>query len=195
MNDHACLIIDLDRCWGCRACEVACKQELSLGAGPRPLLVEEIGPRRLDAHLHKDYVPVMCQHCRQPVCVEACPEGAIQKVADASVQIDRDLCTRCQACLEACPYGAIDWAEKEGPVKCDLCLSRRQRDWWPSCAQHCPGRAVLLASEGPVASAMSEKKYSWRTGQVIYVSNKWASLGHAMEGREEENGKPILSRK
>jgi len=38
-------IIDLDRCWGCRACEVACKQELGLGAGPRPRRVEEIGLR------------------------------------------------------------------------------------------------------------------------------------------------------
>ena len=109
MSDQVCLIIDLDRCWGCRACRGGLQGRAVFGARTQAcfLLVEEIGPRRLDADLHKDYVPVMCRHCRQPACLEACPEGAIQRAADASVQIDRDPCTRCQACLEACPYGRL----------------------------------------------------------------------------------------
>ena len=60
VGDKINLVIDLDRCWGCKACEVACKQELELGAGPRPMLVEAIGPRQIEDQLHWDFVPVLC---------------------------------------------------------------------------------------------------------------------------------------
>lgn len=40
------------------------------------------------------------------VCVEACPQGAIQ-LLDYRAVIDQARCTGCQACVEACPNGAI----------------------------------------------------------------------------------------
>ena len=57
MSARVFMVIDLDRCWGCLACEVACKQELGLGVGPRPMKVEETGARLLDGALHRDFVP------------------------------------------------------------------------------------------------------------------------------------------
>ena len=179
MTQKIKLVINLDRCWGCKACEVACKQELALPAGPRPMLVAEIGPRRIDGTLHKDFVPVMCQHCEQPPCLAACPADAIYRAADGSIQIDPDRCDRCGACEPACPYGAIEHTAELGPVKCSLCVSRRENGWLPSCAQHCVGRAfTLTAAEG--LAAATAKKYSWSAGQVVYISDKWVDLGKGM---------------
>lgn len=130
------LIVDVDRCWGCKACEVACKQELSVGFGTRPLQVEKIGPRMIDRRLHEDYVPVMCQHCHEPACMEACPAEAIYRANDHSIQINYDECLQCGDCASACSFGAIDFTQQYGPVKCTLCFTRRNSNWLPSCAQH-----------------------------------------------------------
>ena len=180
VGDKINLVIDLDRCWGCKACEVACKQELELGAGPRPMLVEAIGPRKIEDQLHWDFVPVFCQHCHQPACRDACPTGAIFMASDGTVQIDPDLCDRCGACESACPYGAIAHTDQHGPVKCTLCFSRREHGGMPSCAQHCIGRAFTVASEQELSHVTEDKKYVWRTGQVIYTSDKWAGLGQSV---------------
>ena len=173
------LVIDLDRCWGCKACEVACKQELELGAGPRPMRVEAIGPRQIEDQLHWDFVPVLCQHCQQPACREACPTEAIYRASDGTVQIDPDLCDHCGVCESACPYGAIDHTDQRGPVKCTLCFSRRENGWLPSCAQHCVGRAFTVVLDQTLSDVTEGKKYVWRTGQVVYSSDKWASLGQS----------------
>lgn len=181
MGNKDKLIIDLDRCWGCKACEVACKQELVLDVGPRPMQVEEIGPRKIGDRLHQDFVPIMCQHCHQPACLEVCPNEAIYRAEDNSIQIDAELCDHCGVCEPACPYGAVEVTEQYGPVKCTFCLNRRENDWLPSCAQHCEGRAFRLVSHQEASAAISGKKYSWSAGQVVYVSDKWASLGKAAE--------------
>lgn len=178
-GENICMVVDLDRCWGCRACEVACKQELEIGAGPRPMLIEEIGPRKIDGKLHKDFVPVMCQHCHEPACLEACPTEAIFRAQDLSVQINSDLCIQCGECTSACPFGVIDYSEAYGPVKCNFCFSRRESGWLPSCAQHCEGRAFTVAVEKEISAIVDGKKYSWSTGRIIYVSDKWASLGQS----------------
>jgi Fe-S-cluster-containing dehydrogenase component len=174
------LVVDLDRCWGCKACEVACKQELGIGAGTaRPLLVVEIGPRNLAGALQRDFVPVMCQHCRQPACMEACPAEAIYRASDGTVQINPDLCDRCGLCESACPFGVISLTEQHGPIKCTFCMARREDGWLPSCAQHCEGRAFTVADEREIVAVVKRKKYAWSTGQVTYVSDKWADLGKA----------------
>jgi len=143
--------------------------------------VEEIGPRKINGGLHLDFVPVMCQHCRRPACREACPTEAIYRAADQSIQIDPDLCIRCGECEAACPFGVLAHTEQYGPVKCTLCLSRRKNGWLPSCAQHCEGRAFTVSADDQTAPVAAHKKYSWSTGRVIYISDKWSGLGKACQ--------------
>ncbi|MBW2412285.1 MAG: 4Fe-4S binding protein, partial [Deltaproteobacteria bacterium] len=45
------LIIDHDLCWGCRACEVACKQEHHAPDGIRFIAVGEDGPKIIEDKL------------------------------------------------------------------------------------------------------------------------------------------------
>jgi len=180
MNNPICMVIDLDRCWGCKACEVACKQELELGVGPRPMQVVDIGPRQVNGGLVKDSLPTMCQHCDRAACAEACPTGAIVREGDGTVQIHADNCTGCGACRLACPFDAIGIAdgEKKHAVKCTLCFSRRQAGGLPSCAQHCLGRAFAITTEQELLAVIGGR-YSWRTGRIVYVSRKWSSLGES----------------
>ena len=48
-------------------------------------------------------VPVMCQHCAEPPCVDVCPTGASFKRADGIVLVDRHTCIGCRYCMMACP--------------------------------------------------------------------------------------------
>ncbi len=50
MKQYA-LIIDHESCWGCKTCEVACKQENRAADGVRFISVLEEGPKMIDGKL------------------------------------------------------------------------------------------------------------------------------------------------
>jgi molybdopterin-containing oxidoreductase family iron-sulfur binding subunit len=54
--------------------------------------------------LHMSYLPVSCQHCDNPPCVEACPTRASYKREDGIVLVDYDKCIGCRLCMVACPF-------------------------------------------------------------------------------------------
>ena len=64
------LMIDLERCIGCKSCEAACKAEHGLGPTENRNRVVWL------AHHDKpglDFLTLSCQHCERPACVRACP--------------------------------------------------------------------------------------------------------------------------
>ena len=95
-------------------------------------------------------VPVMCQHCEHPPCVDVCPTGASFKRADGIVLVDRHICIGCRYCMMACPYKARsivfqDVTDQNPDVPrgngcaegCTLCVHRIDHDRQPACVEAC----------------------------------------------------------
>lgn len=136
---------DQTRCVGCQTCVVACKDWHDLPAETsrwRRVTTFEEGKF---PDVRVSHVSVSCNHCQRPACLEACPEGAIQKRDDDGVVlIDSEKCTGCRDCGSACPYDAIQFRSEDAPVaeKCSFCADRLERGEVPICVAACPMRAL-----------------------------------------------------
>lgn len=99
------MVIDLQRCVGCRACTAACKQENKTPPGVSYTVVfeEEIGEF---PNVRKQWVPRPCMHCENSSCTRVCPVKATYAREDGIVIVDYDKCIGCRYCIAACPYGA-----------------------------------------------------------------------------------------
>lgn len=141
------LMIESFRCIGCRSCEVACKLEHELPAGPRPVKVIQIGPLQTDNGLSMRYETLTCFHCDRPACVAACPTDAMQKRPDGLVFSDPELCIGCRTCAVACPFGVPELNPATGKIaKCDGCRDRVDQGLWPACALKCPSGCLSFGS-------------------------------------------------
>lgn len=131
------LTIDHDSCWGCRACEVACKQENRASYNLKLISVLENRPAVADSEPEFSFFVNVCRHCETPDCADACPENAIVKREDGLVVLDDELCSGCGICVEACPYDAIAFdTGKNKAMKCNLCHHRVKSRLLPACADN-----------------------------------------------------------
>lgn len=143
------LLIDYEYCTGCHSCEVACKQEHGLGAGPRLVRVIEDAP---------DFTPIHCHHCAGAPCAKACPVEAISRNGRGIVLIDNDLCIGCKACVEACPFGAMQFDdEMDIAVKCDMCVARQQEGKSPACAAICPTGCIFWGDSRELSERLASE--------------------------------------
>lgn len=155
--------VNMERCIGCRTCQVACKDRMSIQqAGPRPRRVDtyEVGAFPSADIFH---VVVSCNHCKDPACVAACPSRAMHIADDGTVMHDDSLCILCRMCTLACPYGAPQLDEHAARiVKCDSCKALRDAGMKPTCVDACEQRALEfgdldeLRSAHPNAELVSE---------------------------------------
>ncbi|GAB6061344.1 4Fe-4S dicluster domain-containing protein [Deferrisoma palaeochoriense] len=145
------LWIDEDRCWGCLACEAACKQENPAPFGVKRLRIVEDGPRRVGDRWEFRFAARRCLHCDDPPCAKACPTGAIVHRPDGVVVLDEENCSGCRACQEACPFDAVAFDPERGvAVKCNLCHHRLDAGLLPACAEPvCLARCIRLEATDP----------------------------------------------
>ena len=143
--DKYTLHFDVDRCFGCHGCEVACQQEHDLPKDQKWIKITQVGPKQIGDKMQMRFIPRMCMHCHAPLCLKVCPTGAIEKDTNGVVFINETKCVGCLDCTWACPFGIIQFdADKNLARKCDLCNQRIQEGLLPSCAQHCPAKAISL---------------------------------------------------
>ena len=133
------LVIDHEACWGCLACEVACKQEHHADPGVKLIRVLEGEVRDIEGRLSFVFRVSACRHgeCEGTPCADACPTDAITVRDDGIVVMDVEECVGCMACPTVCPDEAIAVnAHRSITQKCNLCHHRVDRGLLPACADN-----------------------------------------------------------
>ena len=167
------MLIDTTRCAAdCTACVAACRTENGLRDHGRPATdpqwIRKVDLRdKATGAAHS--LPVMCQHCANPPCVDVCPTGASFKRADGIVLVDRHVCIGCRYCMMACPYKARSFVHEEvenqrphvprgiGTVEgCTLCVARVDAGNQPACVESCRGNGKGAMLFGDLADPASE---------------------------------------
>jgi len=146
------VILDMDRCVGCRSCSAACFYS---HRGMPNVAYGVIGEATL---------PVICRQCDEPACVEACPVEALRREESGAVVRSRMLCIGCRSCVYACPFGVIppDLTLHQ-TAKCDLCEDRTAAGGTPRCVAACTSGALRFESAETMES-----------GQVLLLSGRTA---------------------
>ena len=180
------MLIDTTKCAsGCTDCVSACNTENGLSGGTLPTDPQWI--RKIELKEIKTgrtaSLPVMCQHCADPPCVDVCPTGASFKRADGIVLVDRHTCIGCRYCVMACPYQARSFvhepvAEQKPDVPrgkgcvegCTLCVHRLdQGDKTTACAEACTKAghgAILFGDLNDPGSEIAQRVRSERNTQL-----------------------------
>ena len=138
---------NINECTGCRCCQVACKDknDLPIGAFFRKVTDHEGGEFPA---VWVGSLSMSCNHCDEPACVEACPQGALFKEAEFGLVIqDVEKCIACQTCVTACPYGAPHYGGNGKMSKCVGCAERVKYGYEPACVRICPTGALICVPE------------------------------------------------
>ncbi len=179
------LLIDTTKCAsGCTDCVSACNTEN--GLDPRTTRTSAQWIRKVEIKEVKTgrqaSVPVMCQHCAEPPCVDVCPTGASFKRADGIVLVDRHSCIGCRYCVMACPYKARSFVHEpltnqkpevprgKGCVEgCTLCVHRVDQGGTPACVEACAKaghHAMLFGDLNDPDSAIAKRVRELATRQL-----------------------------
>ena len=107
------MVIDLDRCTGCAACEVACKSENNIAtvSPEQAEMGRAMSWMKIVADVEGDFpdatmqfFPRPCMHCDNPPCVKVCPVQATYLNDEGIVGQIYARCIGCRYCANACPY-------------------------------------------------------------------------------------------
>ena len=136
-------VIDQDRCIGCHACTVACKEEHNVPIGVFRTWVKYIEKGEFpDTSRH--FGVLRCNHCDAAPCIEICPTTSLYRRSDGIVDFDSERCIGCKSCMQACPYDALYLDPNSNTAaKCNYCAHRIERDLQPACVIVCPTQAII----------------------------------------------------
>ncbi len=176
------MLIDTAQCKeGCTDCVNACNKENGLSGGTKPTdsqYIRKIAIKDVSTGREQS-LPMMCQHCENPPCVDVCPTQASFKRADGIVLVDRHRCIGCRYCMMACPYKARSFVHEpvenqnpdvprgKGTVEaCNLCVGRIDNGQTTACAEACPNKAILFGDLNDANSEIAIKIRSVASAQV-----------------------------
>ena len=82
------IVMDTRSCIGCHSCTVACKVHNELPTDMVYNPVVQDGPHGTFPNLHSRFLPLICMHCDNSPCVDACPTGASVQREDGIVHVE-----------------------------------------------------------------------------------------------------------
>ena len=139
------MMIELDRCVGCKACVSACKERWDSGPGVSRDWVKEFESGTRETGLDVTFYPGLCMHCQAHPCTQDCPTGATFADQNGVVKVDADLCIGCGNCVSRCPYGARTADNEKGIVeKCNFCEPYVAMGEKPACVDACLAECRLF---------------------------------------------------
>ena len=158
------VIADPRKCVGCKACMAACLVKHFV---PGDVPIARLNVVRVGEEMT---APILCHHCEDAPCAEACPTAALYRDGDrVAVRIAQ--CIGCRSCVVACPFGAVDVVERYDPyelgditvgaveraavVKCDRCVDRSRG---PACIEACTSNALQLISKQDLDERVRTKR-------------------------------------
>ncbi|MBC8231291.1 polysulfide reductase NrfD, partial [bacterium] len=108
------MLIDLDKCTGCRSCMEACKVENNTPQGVLWMYVFRFEEGKYP-NTRLLPLPRPCMHCDNAPCAKVCPVGARYKREDGLVATDWKRCIGCRYCMVSCPYGVnyANWKDSK----------------------------------------------------------------------------------
>jgi molybdopterin-containing oxidoreductase family iron-sulfur binding subunit len=187
------MLIDTTKCAdGCSACVEACDRENGLdqlvkpeGASDelwdmqRPRWIRQVKLKNnLTGRITQ--LPMLCQHCEHPPCVDVCPTGASFRRADGVVLVDRHTCIGCRYCMMACPYNARSFIHENVQFKttavprgkgcvesCTFCVHRLDYGQkTTACQDACDQGAIVFGDLKDPDSAVSQAMAKYPTVQI-----------------------------
>ena len=180
------MLIDTEKCASdCSACVDSCNSEHNLqDTGRQTTDAQWI--RKLDMTDNQSArvtsLPMLCQHCENPPCVDVCPTGASFKREDGIVLVDKHSCIGCRYCVVACPYKARSFVHEnlhnqksysprgKGTVEsCTFCVHRVDDDRTPACVEGCQSKgkgAMVFGDLNDPLSAIAQKMQTESSRQI-----------------------------
>lgn len=142
------VFINIERCVGCKSCEIACAVHHSKSKDLFSALFEEPLPQKriyVEQAMQFSY-PSRCMHCIDAPCIKACPRNAIVWDSELEkVSVNEDRCIGCFMCGMVCPFGAISVMKPQKvALSCDLCSSRLKEGMTPACVEACLTKALIF---------------------------------------------------
>ena len=179
------MLVDTEKCaQGCTDCVDACNSEHGLYGFDRPQTdAQWIRKLELEDDTGRTYsLPMLCQHCEDPPCVDVCPTGASFVRADGIVLVDKHTCIGCRYCMLACPYKARSFIHEplqdqrpysprgKGTVEsCTFCVHRVDKDRTPACVEACSQAGHEALIFGDLNNPESEVSKRMRGGSPHQV--------------------------
>jgi Fe-S-cluster-containing dehydrogenase component len=131
-DEEVVMLVDVDRCIRCGACQLACAVEYGEEGKPgdvRNLHVDEEGGKMQIFNL-----PGACRQCRTPCMYYDLHNFWIR-----------------------CPDEKFSAKAKE--PSCDLCLKRREGGYWPACATRCPMKTIYVGTMADLRIILRDKQF------------------------------------
>ncbi len=131
--DEYVMIVDLDRCISCGACELSCQLENRRGENfPTPVRRIRLAQQEDRDHERILSLPLSCRHCESP-CEHETPYNF----------------------WIICPETA---GKNDNSSMCDLCAERGESGLWPACATRCTMKTIYFGTAKDMLFVLREKK-------------------------------------